>query len=149
MRRGRLRQQTTSRVILAALVLTGLLAMHGVSPPMAVGCVGGSGMTTADASPVGVDHAVAVDGSHDLSAPAAAVAGTAAMVPAGGGHGDVCVATLPRSPLTAMFAFALLLITGIGFRGASPFYTPDRRLRPPRAPPWGAALLIWLGVSRT
>jgi hypothetical protein len=149
MRRGRLRQQSTSRVVLAALLLTGLLAMHGASPPVAVGCVTGTGPITPDVPAMGAGHAMAGDpGLSDTRGSRAAVS---AMVPSGDSrHGGTCVATLPRSPLTTMLASALALLAVVGFGRTGPLDAPGRRRRrPTRAPPWGAALLIRLGISRT
>ncbi|WP_344135969.1 hypothetical protein [Luedemannella flava] len=134
----------TSRLVLALAVFTGLMAMHGVSPPMSAACVAG----TSTSKPVAEPGHTMAHGGAAAHAPAAS-SGSVVALDHDGGHGDMCVATVPRSPLTMMAAAAVLLGIMSGLAGADLLDAPFRQRRASRASPWGAALLIRLCVSRT
>ncbi|WP_344130743.1 DUF6153 family protein [Luedemannella flava] len=137
-----------SRVVLILAVFTGVLAMHGVSSPVSVGCSAGAEMTPIEEPAVEVGHAMADRSSRGHSRRA----NTDIRVEEPGhccGHDEMCVATVPRSPLTAMHAHAVAVVMANLPASIHPLEASYGRHRSPRAPPWGAALLIHLCVSRT
>ena len=142
-----MRIRAVTRLAFTVALVVAVFVMHGASAE--AGCPGGATMAAASTTMPGARAGMGARAGSDPVTGEGPARPVVALSNPLSGHGQVCVSTPPRPASAALLA--PLPIAGspgiIGQRVACPEPAVGQRLRAP--PPYGAALLVELCVSRT